>query len=150
MTATPGIDPALTRTLDPGEFLHDQLAQASPDLMREPLATFVNALLGADADAICGAAYYNRTPERVNSRNGYRHRDLDTRVGTFDVASPSSAGRRGSPVRCRPASRRRCAAGSMRRRLTGRLGLARRAGGLPTPRSRRGRARLRPGRQAPE
>jgi len=86
MTATPNIDPALTRTLDPGEFLHDQLAQASPDLMREPLATFVNALLGADADAICGAAYYNRTPERVNSRNGYRHRDLDTRVGTIDVA----------------------------------------------------------------
>ena len=40
MTATPGIDPALTRTLDPGEFLHDQLAQASLDLMRELLATF--------------------------------------------------------------------------------------------------------------
>ncbi len=70
MTATPSIDPALTRTLDPGEFLHDQLAQASLDLMRELLATFVNALLGADTDAVCGAAYYNRTPERVNSRNG--------------------------------------------------------------------------------
>src|SRR5512135_3016630 len=25
-------------------------------------------------------------PERVNVRNGYRHRDLDTRVGTIDVA----------------------------------------------------------------
>jgi putative transposase len=24
----------------------------------------------------------------VNSRNGYRHRDLDTRVGTLDVAVP--------------------------------------------------------------
>ncbi len=88
MTATPSIDPALTRTLDPGEFLHDQLAQAPPDLMRELLATFVNALLGADADAICAAASYNRTPKRVNSRNGYRHRDLDTRDGTIDVAIP--------------------------------------------------------------
>ena len=27
-------------------------------------------------------------PERVTQRNGYRHRDLDTRVGTIDVAVP--------------------------------------------------------------
>jgi transposase-like protein len=80
MTAAPSIDPA--------QFLHDQLAQASPDLMRELLTTFVNALLSADADAVCGAAYNARTPERTNSRNGYRHRDLDTRVGTVDVAIP--------------------------------------------------------------
>jgi putative transposase len=37
---------------------------------------------------VCGAGYGERTPERVNSRNGYRHRDLDTRVGTLDVAVP--------------------------------------------------------------
>jgi putative transposase len=80
MTAGPSIDPA--------HFLHEHLAQASPDLMRELLTTFVNALLSADADAVCGAAYNARTPERVNSRNGYRHRDLDTRVGTVDVAIP--------------------------------------------------------------
>src|SRR3954447_5377887 len=84
MTAAPSINPGL----DPAAFLHDQLAQASPDLMRELLTTFVNALLSADADAVCGAAYNARTPDRVNSRNGYRHRDLDTRVGTLDVAIP--------------------------------------------------------------
>lgn len=91
MTAGPSIDPtdlATGRTLEAGEFLHDQLAQASPDLMRDLLTTFVNALLGAEADAVCGAAYNARTPERVNSRNGYRHRDLDTRMGTIDVAIP--------------------------------------------------------------
>lgn len=88
MTAGTSIDPALTKTLDPGEFLHEQLAQASPDLMRDLLTTFVNALLGAEADAVCGAAYGSRSPERVNSRNGYRHRDLDTRMGTIDVAIP--------------------------------------------------------------
>ena len=88
MTAGISIDPALTKTLDPGEFLHEQFAQASPDLMRELLATFVNALLGAEADAVCGAAYGARSVERVNSRNGYRHRDLDTRIGTLDVAVP--------------------------------------------------------------
>ena len=27
-------------------------------------------------------------PERVNVRNGYRHRDFDTRAGTLDVAIP--------------------------------------------------------------
>ena len=91
MTAMPSInpnDPALAKTLDAGEFLHEQLAQASPDLMRGLLTTFVNALLGAEADAVCGAAYGSRSPERVNSRNGYRHRDLDTRMGTIDVAIP--------------------------------------------------------------
>jgi putative transposase len=88
MTAVSSIDPSLGKTLDPSEFLHDQLAQASPDLMRELLTTFVNALLGAEADAVCGAAYGSRTPERTNSRNGYRHRDLDTRLGTIDVAIP--------------------------------------------------------------
>jgi putative transposase len=80
MTAVPSIDPA--------RFLDEQLSQASPDLMRELLTTFVNALLSAQADAVCGAGYNERSPERVNSRNGYRHRDLDTRVGTLDVAVP--------------------------------------------------------------
>lgn len=80
MTAGPSIDPA--------RFLNEQLSQASPDLMRDLLTTFVNALLGAQADAVCGAGYGERSEERVNSRNGYRHRDLDTRVGTLDVAVP--------------------------------------------------------------
>ncbi len=56
--------------------------------MRNLLTTFVNALLSAQADAVCGAGYGERSSERVNSRNGYRHRDLDTRVGTLDVAVP--------------------------------------------------------------
>ncbi|WP_312722689.1 IS256 family transposase [Mobilicoccus sp.] len=80
MTAVPSIDPE--------HFLREQLDQASPDLMRDLLNTFVNALLGAQADAVCGAGYGERSPERVNSRNGYRHRDLDTRMGTLDVAVP--------------------------------------------------------------
>jgi len=80
MTAGPSIDPEA--------FLHEQLAQASPDLMRQMLATFINTLLSAEADAVCGAEYGARTAERTNRRNGYRHRDLDTRVGTLDVAIP--------------------------------------------------------------
>ena len=75
-------------SIDPAGFLHDQLASASPDLLRSMLATFVNTLMSAEADAICGAPYGMPGPDRVNVRNGYRHRDFDTRAGTLDVAIP--------------------------------------------------------------
>jgi hypothetical protein len=52
------------------------------------LATFINALMPAEADAVCGAPYGMPGPDRVNVRNGYRHRDFDTRAGTLDVAIP--------------------------------------------------------------
>jgi len=80
MTARPSIDPA--------RMLHEQLAEASPDLLRQMLSTFVQTLMSAEADAVCGAPYGASSPERVTSRNGYRHRDFDTRAGTIDVAIP--------------------------------------------------------------
>jgi putative transposase len=52
------------------------------------LKTFVEALMGAEADAVCGAPYGVRSPERVNSRNGYRAREWDTRAGTIAVGIP--------------------------------------------------------------
>lgn len=54
----------------------------------ELLSTFIDALLSAEADAVCGAGWGQVSDDRVNRRNGYRHRDLDTRVGTIDVAVP--------------------------------------------------------------
>jgi Transposase, Mutator family len=56
--------------------------------MRRLLSTVINALLSAEADAVCGAEWGQPSAERVNQRNGYRHRELDTRVGTVDVAVP--------------------------------------------------------------
>ncbi len=44
--------------------------------------------MSADADAVCGAGYGERSPERVNRRNGYRERDWDTRVGSIELAVP--------------------------------------------------------------
>jgi len=75
-------------SIDPVSFLHDQLASASPDLLRSMLTTFVNTLMSAEADAICGAPYGMPSPDRVNVRNGYRQRDFDTRAGTLEVAIP--------------------------------------------------------------
>ena len=74
--------------VDPARLLGEALAEASPDLMRSLLQTMINALLSADADAVVGAEYGRPSPGRVAQRNGYRHRDLDTRVGTINVAIP--------------------------------------------------------------
>ncbi|MDT7711626.1 MAG: putative transposase, partial [Pseudonocardiales bacterium] len=69
-------------------WLSEQLGQASPDLLRQMITTFVQAQMGAEADAVCGAEYGERSEERTNTRNGYRHREWDTRAGTIDVAIP--------------------------------------------------------------
>ncbi|MFC8504754.1 IS256 family transposase [Pedococcus sp. NPDC057267] len=74
--------------VDPAGLLGEALAEASPDLMRSLLQSIINALLCADADAVVGAEWGQPTPGRTAQRNGYRHRDLDTRVGTIDVAIP--------------------------------------------------------------
>ena len=74
--------------IDPARMLGQALSDASPDLMRHLLGTVVNSLLSVDADAVCGAEYGVASSDRVNHRNGYRHRELDTRIGTIDVAIP--------------------------------------------------------------
>lgn len=74
--------------IDPARFLEDHLAQASPDLLRDMLTTFINALMSAEADAVCGAGYGEVTSERTNRRNGYRPRRFDTRAGSLQVAIP--------------------------------------------------------------
>ncbi len=75
-------------SIDPARFLHEHLQSASPDLLRNLLTTFINTLMSAETDALCGAEYGTSSPERVNTRNGYRHRDFDTRAGTLQVAIP--------------------------------------------------------------
>ena len=79
------VDP---NSIDLPAFLAEHLQRAEPDLLRSMLSTFVAALMSAEADAICGAPYGERSLERTNSRNGYRTRDFDTRTGTMEVAIP--------------------------------------------------------------
>jgi len=75
-------------TMDASSWLRKQLEEAHPDLLRAMVKEFAEALMGADADAVCGAAWGERSPERVNRRNGYRERDWDTRVGSIELAVP--------------------------------------------------------------
>ncbi|GLI31612.1 hypothetical protein BCONGLO52_24530 [Brachybacterium conglomeratum] len=45
-------------------------------------------MIVSDADAVAGAEYDRPSAGRSAQHNGFRHRDLDTRVGTSDVAVP--------------------------------------------------------------
>ena len=75
-------------TMEMSGWVRKQLEEASPDLLRVMVKDFAEALMSADADAVCGAGYGERSPERVNRRNGYRERDWDTRVGSIELAVP--------------------------------------------------------------
>jgi transposase-like protein len=74
--------------MDVSGWLRKQLEDAHPDLLRAMVKEMAEALMSADADAVCGAGYGERSPERVNRRNGYRERDWDTRVGSIELALP--------------------------------------------------------------
>lgn len=77
-----------TTSMDPWAWFRKQLETADADRLREMLSTFASMLMNAEVDALCGAGYGERSPERVNSRNGYRERDWDTRAGTIELAIP--------------------------------------------------------------
>ena len=74
--------------MDALEWLRKHLDTEGNDLLREMVRTFAERLMAADIEALCNAGYGEVTPERTNSRNGYRPRTLDTRVGTIDLAVP--------------------------------------------------------------
>ena len=72
----------------PGASFEETLAAASPDLLREMIRGFAQRIMDAEVETVCGAGYGEVSPERVNSRNGYRAREWDTRAGTVELAIP--------------------------------------------------------------
>ena len=78
---------AATASIDAIEWLRKQV-ESAPDALREMLTQMVNVLMGAEIDDLCGAGYGERSDDRVNSRNGYRTRPWDTRVGTIPLEIP--------------------------------------------------------------
>jgi len=73
-------------TIDAGAWLGKYLegVGGDTDLARAMLKAFAEAVMSAQASMQCNAGYFERTDERENSRNGYRTRPWDTRVGTID------------------------------------------------------------------
>lgn len=45
-------------------------------------------LMEMDVEALCKSAHGGRSEERINSRNDYSERSLETRVGTIDLKIP--------------------------------------------------------------
>ncbi|WP_261562073.1 transposase, partial [Frankia tisae] len=79
---------AVLPTVTDAEGFGKELVAASPDLLGSMVKAFAEALMGAEADGICGAEYGEISPDRTNRRNGYRMREWDTRAGTIDLAIP--------------------------------------------------------------
>jgi len=78
----------VTKSMDVLTWVRKQLEESDPDLLRAMVSAFVDALMGAEVDAICNAGYNERTPDRENSRNGGRTRRWDTRAGTIELRIP--------------------------------------------------------------
>ncbi|MGH3392049.1 MAG: IS256 family transposase [Actinomadura sp.] len=79
---------AVGNSVDPAGWFAEQIGVCEPDLLRSMVKTMAEALMSAEADALCGAGYGERSDGRVNRRNGYRERDWDTRAGTVELAIP--------------------------------------------------------------
>jgi putative transposase len=56
--------------------------------LREMISFAAERLMALETETVCGAAPGERTPERVNQRNGYRERDWHTRAGTVELRIP--------------------------------------------------------------
>ena len=78
----------INKSMDALAWLRKQLEADDNDLLREMVRSFAEELMGAEADAICGAPYGQATPDRTNRRNGYRSRRWDTRTGSIDLKIP--------------------------------------------------------------
>src|SRR5207244_12096833 len=79
---------AVNNNMDALEWLRKHLDAEGSDLLREMVATFAERLMAAEVEVACNAGYGEVSPERTNSRNGYRQRQLDTRVGSIDLSIP--------------------------------------------------------------
>jgi transposase-like protein len=64
------------------------IEEGGVDVLRTMVKQMAEALMGAEVDALCGAAHGERREGRTNRRNGYRERPWDTRGGTVDLAVP--------------------------------------------------------------
>jgi len=78
----------INESMDALAWLRKQLETDNNDLLREMVRSFAEELMGAEADAVCGASYGEVSAGRTNRRNGYRARRWDTRVGSIDLKIP--------------------------------------------------------------
>src|SRR5690606_33577511 len=61
---------------------------ADTDLLREMIHHIVERVMQFDVENLCAAGYGQRSPDRQNSRNGYRERLWETRAGSIELQIP--------------------------------------------------------------
>jgi putative transposase len=71
------------------ETLRKAIADGDPDFLREGVRVLAQAVMEAEVTELTGVPKGERDPERrLTSRNGYRERRWDTRVGTLELSIP--------------------------------------------------------------
>ena len=58
------------------------------DFLRAVAEAVLQLLMETDVESLIGVARHERSPDRLNYRNGYRDRTLDTRLGTLALRVP--------------------------------------------------------------
>src|SRR5512146_1745480 len=58
------------------------------DFLRSVAEAVLQILMEADVEGLIGAGRHERSAERLNYRNGYRDRSLDTRLGSLQLRIP--------------------------------------------------------------
>ena len=70
-------------SIDEGE-IRNHLDQ----MVKKSVEDTLNSLLDAEADALCKATRYERSPVRVDTRAGYYTRQLNTKAGEVTLRMP--------------------------------------------------------------
>ncbi len=58
------------------------------DVLREMIGFTAQRLMALEVEGLTGAGHGERSPERINQRNGYRDRVWETRAGTVELKIP--------------------------------------------------------------
>src|SRR6266436_2578006 len=58
------------------------------DFLRAVAEAVLQILMEADVEGLIGAGRHERSADRLNYRNGYRERSLDTRLGSLQLRIP--------------------------------------------------------------
>jgi putative transposase len=67
---------------------HEQVHQHLDGIVRDTVEQTLNALLDAEADELCGASRYQRSPDRLDTRAGHYTRKLHTKAGQVELKVP--------------------------------------------------------------
>jgi putative transposase len=79
-------DPTMTNEMMSLRTLLEKSSDA--DLLREMVGFAAQRLMELEVESLTGAAHGERSPDRINHRNGYRDRIWETRAGAVELRIP--------------------------------------------------------------